>query len=327
MKSVSGDTPSITIGITAYNCEQTINKALQSALAQTYENFSILVVDDASTDNTRDALDKFESFEDKITVIKQVENKGVASCRNIIIENAKTDFIAFFDDDDISVSQRLKKQLDAILSVERQTSIGIVLCHSARIVFYDEKTQNYESCLGQRASKNRVSGKKISDAILCGTGNRTLKGACPTCVQMARTSTYRSLGGFDPNLRRSEDTDLAIRAAEAGAIFVGISEPLVHQLMTPGKDKSVNLEYTNWQYLLEKHKHIIERKMSMFVALEWLDIKHKWLSKDYFMFSFKLFFLGIRAPFQTFRKLMYALPSRQLNALMAKFHSEKPRKN
>ena len=100
--------PTITIGITCYNAELTISSALDSALDQTYNAHEIIIVDDSSKDNTVSIIDKYSSVRQNIFVFKNKFNSGVAYSRNLIIENATGEFLAFFDDDDISDPRRLE---------------------------------------------------------------------------------------------------------------------------------------------------------------------------------------------------------------------------
>ena len=250
----------VTVGITAFNCEGTLEQAVQSALIQSHKLIQILIVDDCSIDRTNTIAKRLAKIHKNITVIRTKKNGGVAVARNVIIKSASTPFVVFFDDDDISAPHRIHTQLKSILACEKNDDKKLVICHAARTVKYSENKYKHEGCLAQYAGTQGISGSVVSEAILCGTAKRDLRGACPTCSQMARTRTYRILGGFDETLRRSDDTEFCIRAAENGTTFIGIKEPLVQQRMTGGVDKSLNLETKTWKLICEKHRHVIERK-------------------------------------------------------------------
>ena len=100
----------MTIGITAYNAEDTIREALQSALEQTLPAHQIIVVDDCSTDTTMDVLAEYESYPN-VEIHQNPQNGGVAVSRNVIVEHATGEFIVFFDDDDISAKDRAEAQV------------------------------------------------------------------------------------------------------------------------------------------------------------------------------------------------------------------------
>lgn len=101
--------PEVSIIIPAYNCEDYITQALESVFAQTYYNFEIILVDDASTDST---LQVARSFNDKrLKIIANQQNKGVSSVRNCGIKQAKGNWIALLDSDDWYAPERLESLL------------------------------------------------------------------------------------------------------------------------------------------------------------------------------------------------------------------------
>jgi glycosyltransferase involved in cell wall biosynthesis len=93
--------PLFSVIIPAYNCEHLISETLESALAQRYQDYEIIVVNDGSTDNTAQVLAAFCSrYGDRIKVIHQ-ENKGEGGARNTGIFNARGKYLAFLDQDDL----------------------------------------------------------------------------------------------------------------------------------------------------------------------------------------------------------------------------------
>ncbi len=90
----------ISVLIPAYNVEAYIEKCIQGVEQQTYEDLEILVVDDGSSDGTGDILDRISKEENRLKVIHQ-ENQGVAAARNRLLREAKGDWIAFVDSDDL----------------------------------------------------------------------------------------------------------------------------------------------------------------------------------------------------------------------------------
>ena len=93
----------------AYNTAECIGKTIQSVLAQTYSNWELLIVDDCSTDNTREII---ESFGDpRIRYLKNEKNSGAAISRNYGLREAKGKWIAFIDSDDLWAPEKLEKQI------------------------------------------------------------------------------------------------------------------------------------------------------------------------------------------------------------------------
>ena len=314
--------PLVTLGITAYNAVDSIEKAVKSALSQTWRPIEIVAVDDCSTDSTREILLRLAGRYPELRVYRNEENVGVAVSRNRILEVAKGEFVAFFDDDDESLPDRIEAQFNRIFDYERQFAEGEqVICHTARTLIYPNGETRVEPTMGQIEGKRAPAGPAIARRILLGAPLKDGYGACPTCSQMARLATYRLLGGFDPSLRRGEDTDFNIRLAEAGGHFVGIAAPLVIQTMTKTSDKSLRDEYHNMLRLMEKHRAIMEREGQFDFCREWLTLKQAWLEKMNWEFAWRLMRLGLASPLLTLRRLIIALPNMGLNRAFSRFHA------
>ena len=101
--------PEVSIIIPAYNCEDYLARALESVFAQTYSNFEIILIDDASTDST---LKVARSFKDsRLRIITNNQNKGVSSVRNCGLRQARGNWIALLDSDDWYAPERLENLL------------------------------------------------------------------------------------------------------------------------------------------------------------------------------------------------------------------------
>lgn len=99
----------VSIIMPAYNAERTIGESIDSVLAQTYDNFKLYIVDDASLDRTGNIIRSYK--DNRIVYIKNAENLGVAKSRNCAILNCTGQYIAFLDSDDIWVADKLEKQI------------------------------------------------------------------------------------------------------------------------------------------------------------------------------------------------------------------------
>ncbi len=100
--------PSVAIVIAAYNSEATIKEAVYSALNQTVQNVRVVIVDDASTDNTYNVLLELKKEDDRIEILKQEKNGGVYVARQRALEEIKTDYVAPLDADDIAMPNRVE---------------------------------------------------------------------------------------------------------------------------------------------------------------------------------------------------------------------------
>ena len=190
--------PLISIIIPTYNHARFVVFAVESALAQTYADREVIVVDDGSTDNTREVL---SSYTDRIRYIHQ-ENRGLSAARNAGIRAAQGAFIAILDADDVW----LPGKLDAQMRVFRQyPETGAVSCIGEVV---DDRSR------GQRAEGR---GRDLSSAtgalsrickvgeLLC--GNQFSGGS----YGVVRRECFDKVGLFDEELRSSEDWDMWLR--------------------------------------------------------------------------------------------------------------------
>jgi teichuronic acid biosynthesis glycosyltransferase TuaG len=95
----------------AYNAARFVEPAARSAIAQTYENWEMLIVDDCSKDSTREILARLARTDPRIRPIEHERNGGPAAARNTAISNARGDYLAFLDSDDLWLPGKLESQL------------------------------------------------------------------------------------------------------------------------------------------------------------------------------------------------------------------------
>jgi len=316
--------PLITIGVCAFNAQETVARAIKSALAQSWPNIEIVVVDDHSTDDTWAILKQMAINHNVIRVYQNDINGGVAVSRNRIISEAKGAFIGFFDDDDESIPERIELQLQRILTYEKNfPDVSLIVCHAARMQTYPNGDRVLVETIGQIEDKKAPCGEAIARQVLLG---EALEGGCSsvaTCSQMARLSTYQSVGGFDAYFRRSEDTDFNIALSLLGGCFIGIKTPLVLQTMTPTIEKSVQVEYKYTKKLFYKYQDFIELKGNFPFVIKWIDIKFYFIKNQYFLFAYFLLKLFIAHPILVLKRLKQALPNIQSNKRVSHLLSKK----
>jgi len=104
--------PTVSVIMGTYNCRDTLNDSIQSILAQTYTDWEFIICDDCSTDGTYELLKKYhEQYRERITILRNEKNQKLAFTLNRCLEAAQGEYIARMDGDDISVPNRLEKQL------------------------------------------------------------------------------------------------------------------------------------------------------------------------------------------------------------------------
>src|SRR5262249_25255030 len=114
--------PKVSVIIITYNRAQYLQRAIRSVLNQTFQDFEIVVVDDASTDETPEVVKAFS--DPKIRYFRHPINRQEAGSRNTAIQNARAEYVAFLDDDDLWLPQKLAVQVD--LLDKSPSTVGVV---------------------------------------------------------------------------------------------------------------------------------------------------------------------------------------------------------
>ncbi|WP_443749205.1 glycosyltransferase family 2 protein [Asticcacaulis solisilvae] len=311
----------VTVAMTAFDAERTIERALKSALAQTLQPLEILVVDDGSTDGTTAVVERMAIEHPLIRLIRHDGNLGVAMARNSLVAEAKGDVLAFFDDDDESLPRRLDVQLHRILDYETRTGTDLILCHTARRQVFPKGRRHVEAAVGSHFDVPAPHGMDMVQKILAGKHVRNGHGTCATSSQMARVSTYRALGGFDAAFRRYEDTDFCVRLAAAGGHFVGIPEPLVTQYMTVSDDKQLEIELNYARAMVDKHRALFASSDEWAFSRAWLELKYMSLANRKGPFAAGLSRLMLQRPLSVMMRAANAIPMTRSRAARRKLHA------
>lgn len=122
----------ITVLMAIYNCAPTLQEAIDSLYAQTYNNFKLVLCDDASTDNTYEIAKQYAEKHDNIVLIQNEKNMKLAASLNHCLEYADTEYIARMDGDDISLPTRFEKQIKFL---DEHPEYAVV---SSPMIYFDE---------------------------------------------------------------------------------------------------------------------------------------------------------------------------------------------
>lgn len=101
----------VSVIMPAYNCERFIKRAVESVLDQTYSDWELIIVDDCSSDLTGDIIQKISAVDERIVYLRNSDNIGAAGSRNRAVMEAKGQYLAFLDSDDIWVKEKLETQI------------------------------------------------------------------------------------------------------------------------------------------------------------------------------------------------------------------------
>ena len=192
----------ISVIMSTYNSEETIKNSIESIISQSYQNFELLIIDDASTDST---LNKIQLYQEKYKNIRIYENKkniGLTKCLNILLEKTKGDYIARQDDDDISINTRLENQLKIIKSK------NLDFCTTRAI-----------TSPGGRSRPNLSF--YLPQKVLINYKNPFVHGTL-----MIKKNTITEIGGYDENFYYSQDYKLMYDLIKKGYKFKTLREKL-----------------------------------------------------------------------------------------------------
>jgi len=198
-------TRDISVVIPYYNRERFVDEAVQSVLAQTLKPLEIIIVNDCSRESSREYLNRYA---ETCRIVDLSENVGLAGARNAGIRAARGQFIAFLDDDDIWLPQKLEAQRKYM---DEHAECAIV--HTAAWFFFRDGHEEFFQRFGE-------GPMTLAEALTNGHW-----AIIPTIL--IRTDAIRAVKGFDVEFRECEDRDFIIRCCAAGCRVEGISEPLV----------------------------------------------------------------------------------------------------
>jgi glycosyltransferase involved in cell wall biosynthesis len=225
----------ISVIIPCFNRGHLIGRAIESVLTQSIDDFELLVVDDGSSDDTREIIQAFE--DSRIEYIRHETNRGASAARNRGVAQAKGEFIAFLDSDDAWLASKLEKQLASFDA--GSSRLGIVYTLFEKIGWhYEPQVRRWQGDIRDRILVNNCVGT--------------------ASTPMIRRRCFDVSGGFDESLRGSEDWDLWIRMAEDWE-FKCIPEVLVHyypQSVSLTADHGAALRA--YKALFEKHSKRID---------------------------------------------------------------------
>ncbi len=228
------------IVITTFNRSFLLRNAIKSIQNQTYENYEVLVIDDASTDDTQEIALNL----DKIKYVKHSTNQGVSSSRNTGIKHSKFDNIVFLDDDDTFHKNYLEKLNEHL---NQYPNIGFTWCGKNNKIYQDRKLIKIESF--------QYIANSYTDNIPCPMLNYWAN----SLGVMIKREVFDNVGLFDTNMSIAEDIDLLLRILSKNIDFVSIPTILIdinidQSIPSLSRQSSSKQEAKNLAILLNKNK-------------------------------------------------------------------------
>ena len=231
--------------ITTHNRSVLLTRAIESVLSQTYKSIECIVVDDASSDDTAIVCKKYDL---NYLFIPKSESKGGNYARNLGIKAANGEYVAFLDDDDYWLPQKIEKQVALI----EQKDCELVHC-GKRLEIVSSTGTKYETFI-PNANLNGDMSKKILMGVCCTTSN-----------MLAKRDALLDIGMFDEQLKFWQEYELTIRLAQRKPIYFVAEELSVYRVDVTDSHRLTN-KYTPWKkavkYIYEKH-NILYSKLNI----------------------------------------------------------------
>ncbi|WP_121352380.1 glycosyltransferase family 2 protein [Flavisolibacter nicotianae] len=263
--------PLVSVLMTVYNAEPFIAKAIQSVLEQTYANWELLILDDVSSDNTREVID---SFTDKrIKRIYNPKNIGYVASKNVLLKQFAGEYACFLDADDWMAKERLEVQLAQFFI---HNGLGACMCNYWRV-------QPDGTCVKMDFyPSSRFIVTANEEMVFAGAG-----------IMFSRT-VVESVGGFEPYFDRllGDDSYWAFRVAEKFPFYY-LNQALYYYR---ANENSITASFNNMRKLtiVCLLKELKEQRLKS--GTDWLEVKQydkalayeqalirdkKWLAEKY----------------------------------------------
>ena len=181
---MNSELPLVSVLMSTYNSETTLERAINSILNQSYKRIEFLICNDGSTDNTKKILDKYSNLYDQVKIVNNKNNVGLTKSLNLLIDKSTGEFIARQDADDYSDPERIKEQIR----------------HSINNKFQAVFTRSYN--LNKNTSMQKIS-YLIPYRILVNFRNPFVHG-----TMLINSKIIKKLGGYDESFYFAQDYKL-----------------------------------------------------------------------------------------------------------------------
>ena len=237
----------VSIIIPCYNQAKFLVETINSVLNQTYDNIEIVIVDDCSTDNSKDIINDYLLKYKNIKFYQNKTNKGVIYSRNFAIENCEGEYILPLDGDDLIEPTYIQKAVEIL---NKNKNIGIVYCKADfigaknglwNLPLYDKKNIIYENCIFNSA--------------------------------LFRKTDFIKAGKYKPEMEKfgSEDWDLWLSIIELGCEVYRIDEVLFHYRKHNLSSRTQNCYIKNQNDAIDMLKFRIMNHPKLFVESRWFE--------------------------------------------------------
>lgn len=302
--------PLVSVVIPTYNGEKTIRRAIGTVLSQTMPDFELIVVDDASKDGTADIVKSIN--DERIIFIPHSINKGGSAARNTGIRYSKGKFIAFLDDDDEWMKEKLEKQLDVLSQINNEEYGGVCCPILNECDILDGTGAHHQT----KSTGKSIEGDLREIILMMGYTHLFQTGLCinPGTTLLLKRGAVESIGFFDESFIRHQDLEYPMRVLRRYKIAV-TDEPLAichgHKKINPTilaetKKKFLDAFSTD----IDSMGH---RKARRIRAINWLEVSREYSSsgqiKESFIYLKRSLQYDILPPHRYFGVLLFNICS------------------
>ena len=238
----------VSIIMPTYNCAKFIGKTIESVIAQTYENWELIIVDDCSKDNTEEVVSKYK--DNRIKYHRLENNSGAAVARTEAMKKARGSYMSFLDSDDLWKKDKLEKQLEFM----NKNNYNFTCTEYEQI---NEKVNKLNKFIKvkKRADYNRI-------LLDCPVGNSTVM------------YNVEKLGKFEvPNIRKRNDDALWLQILKKEKYIYGMPDILMEYRIRSNSISSNKLSLVKYHWQLYREIEHLSVFRSVFHICWWGMIK------------------------------------------------------
>lgn len=238
----------------SYNASEFIEETIHSVLAQSFKNWEMIIIDDCSTDNSIQVIQKYLIKDKRITLLVNEKNIGAAETRNKALRIAKGKYIAFLDSDDLWLPEKLEKQLNFMLE--------------NNIAFSFSNYEVIESSGESTKKVIKVPQKLSYNKYLC----NTIIGCLTVIVDKSKTGYFEM-----PNIKSSHDMALWLLLMKRGYFAFGYNECLAKYRLvaTSNTSKKFSAAADVWRVYRKIEKLSFIKSAFCFVSYSFMAVKKR----------------------------------------------------
>ena len=237
----------VSVIVPVYNVEAYIEETVKSILAQTYENFEVLIIDDESPDRSVEIVQQFD--DPRIRIIRQ-KNRGLAGARNTGVRHAKGDYLAFLDSDDLWLPDKLEKH---VAHLDSSPEVGLSFSQSEFIDVHGDSLGIFQM---PKLTDITASHLMCRNPIGNGSAPVIRKEVFPEIRFDSDLHGEMEDFYFDEHFRQSEDIECWIRIAiQTNWQIEGIPYALtLYRVNAEGLSANIMKQYESWCAVIDKNR-------------------------------------------------------------------------